>query len=68
MPSPFPALVSLSGLNETLKICLRSIDKKLSSHLAVKGGGGSLGESVNRGKFARKIFFKILLNEVLRNL
>ena len=69
MPAPFSALISISALNKTLTISLKSIEKKLSSHLAdfVRyGHGGSLGESVNSGKFATKIIFQIRLNEVLK--
>ena len=35
-------------------------------NLAVKGGGGLGGESVNKEKFMVKIFFQIRLNEVLK--
>ena len=69
MPAPFSALISITALNKTLTICLESIEKKLSSHLADfgrHGHGRSLGESVNSGKFATKIIFQISLNEVLK--
>ena len=60
MPSPYPALVSISALNKTLTICLGSIDKKLYSHLVdfwMLRGWVSLGESVNRRKFVTKNIF-----------
>ena len=36
--------------------------------LVVKEGeGGRLGESVRKGKFAKKTFFQIMLNEILKS-